>query len=100
MSKDKLSLEQALQSYRVMHTPTRLSWKQHWVNETFSNSNIMKCPEDEKKQLEDIYSPVLEQQLIEQSFSSVKTSQFNSLIFFTIINFLKQIFSILHYHRE
>ena len=50
MSKDKLSLEQALQSYRVMHTPTRLSWKQHWVNETFSDSNILKCPEDEKKQ--------------------------------------------------
>ena len=52
MSKDKLSLEHALQSYRVMHTPTKLSWKQHWVNETFSDSNILKCPTAERKQYE------------------------------------------------
>lgn len=50
MSKDKLSLEHALQSYRVLHTPSRFSWKQHWVEETFSDINILKCPEDERKQ--------------------------------------------------
>ena len=50
MSKDKISLEQALQSYRVMYTPAYLSWKQHWVQETFSDINILKCPDDERKQ--------------------------------------------------
>lgn len=50
MSKDKLSIEQALQSYRVMHHPAHLSWKQHWVQEAFSDINILKCPDDERKQ--------------------------------------------------
>lgn len=36
--------------------------------------------EEEKKQLEEIYSPILEEQLIDQSFSSVKTEQNNSYI--------------------
>lgn len=48
--KDKLNLEQSLQAYRVMNTPTKFSWKQHWAQETFSNPNVMLCPEDERKQ--------------------------------------------------
>ena len=32
-----ISLEQSLQAYRVMSTPTQLSWKQHWANEVFTN---------------------------------------------------------------
>lgn len=48
--KDKLNLEQSLQAYRVMNTPTKFSWKQHWAQETFSNPNAMLCPESEWKQ--------------------------------------------------
>lgn len=48
--KDKITLGQALQAYRVMNTPTRFSWKTHWAQETFSYPNAMDCPEDEKKQ--------------------------------------------------
>ena len=45
-----VSLEQALQSYRVMNTPTKYSWKQHWAQETFSNDDAMLLDEDERKQ--------------------------------------------------
>ena len=45
-----VSLEQALQSYRVMNTPTKFSWKQHWAQETFSNDDAMLLDEDERKQ--------------------------------------------------
>jgi hypothetical protein len=45
-----MSLEQSLQAYRVMNTPTQLSWKQHWANETFTNDSYIECNEDEKKQ--------------------------------------------------
>lgn len=49
MSKN-MSLEQSLQAYRVMNTPTQLSWKQHWANETFTNDSYIECNDDEKKQ--------------------------------------------------
>lgn len=50
MSNDKnLHLEQALQAYRVLHTPTQLSWKQHWVNDTFSYDELWECPQDERE---------------------------------------------------
>ena len=45
-----VSLEQALQSYRVMNTPTKYSWKQHWAQETFSNDDALLLSEDERKQ--------------------------------------------------
>lgn len=45
-----ISLEQALQSYRVMNTPTKFSWKQHWAQETFSNDDAMLLDEDERIQ--------------------------------------------------
>ena len=49
MSKN-IKLEQSLQAYRVMSTPTQLSWKQHWANEVFTNDSYMDCNDDEKKQ--------------------------------------------------
>lgn len=45
-----VSLEQALQSYRVMNTPTKYSWKQHWAQETFSNDDALLLSVDERKQ--------------------------------------------------
>ena len=45
-----VSLEQALQSYRVMNTPTKYSWKQHWAQETFSNDDALLLDPDERKQ--------------------------------------------------
>lgn len=44
------SLDKALQSYRVMNTPTKLSWKQHWAQETFSNDDAILLSPDERKQ--------------------------------------------------
>lgn len=43
-----VSLEQSLQAYRVYHTPSNLTWKQHYVTETFSNDNILQCTTDER----------------------------------------------------
>ena len=45
-----LSLEQSLQAYRVMNTPTKFSWKQHFAQEVFSNNDVLLCDDDEKKQ--------------------------------------------------
>lgn len=45
---NNISLEQALQSYRVMNTPTEFSWKQHWVKEKFSDDDLLKCTEEER----------------------------------------------------
>lgn len=45
---NKLTLEQSLEAYRVHSTPVNLSWKQHYVNETFSNDNILLCDEEER----------------------------------------------------
>ena len=44
----KVSLEQSLQAYRVYHTPSNLTWKQHYVTETFSNDNILQCTTEER----------------------------------------------------
>ena len=51
MSKD-ITLEQSLQAYRVLNTPTKYSWKQHWATETFSQNDYFKCSEEEKHQFE------------------------------------------------
>lgn len=40
MAKD-ISLEQSLQAYRVMNTPTQYSWKKHWAQEEFECDNAM-----------------------------------------------------------
>lgn len=44
-----VSLEQSLQAYRVYHTPSNLTWKQHYVTEKFSNPNILLCPKEERE---------------------------------------------------
>ena len=48
--KQNIHLEQALQAYRLLHTPSRLSWKQHLVNETFSNCDLFVCSPEERQQ--------------------------------------------------
>ena len=54
----KISLEQSLKAYRVMHAPAKFSWKQHYANETFSSPDMLSCTEDEqiqfKKRLESL----------------------------------------------
>ena len=45
-----LSLEQSLQAYRVMNTPSQYSWKQHWAQEVFDTSDMMELNEMDKKQ--------------------------------------------------
>ena len=47
---NKISIEQSLQAYRVMNTPARFSWKQHWAQETFSSLDLLLCSDDEKRQ--------------------------------------------------
>ena len=47
---NNISLEQALKSYQVMHSPARYSWKQHWAQEKFSSPDLFLCTEDEKEQ--------------------------------------------------
>lgn len=49
-NQQNISLEQSLQAYRVMNTPTQLSWKQHWANEVFTNDSYIDCNESEKNQ--------------------------------------------------
>ena len=49
---ENITLEQSLQAYRVMNTPTKLSWKQHWAQETFSNNDLLLCDANERKQFE------------------------------------------------
>ena len=45
-----ITLEQSLQAYRVLNTPAKFSWKQHWANEDFSDIDLLNCDKFEKKQ--------------------------------------------------
>lgn len=45
-----ISLDQSLQAYRVMNTPTKYSWKQHWAQEEFSENDMILLDEVDKKQ--------------------------------------------------
>ena len=47
---NNITLEQSLQAYRIMNTPTKYSWKQHWIQEVFSNDDLLKCSPEEQKQ--------------------------------------------------
>lgn len=49
MSKN-ITLEQSLQAYRVMNTPTKYSWKQHWAQEEFDSNDMFDLDEFDKKQ--------------------------------------------------
>lgn len=46
----KISLEQSLKAYQVMHAPAKFSWKQHYANEKFSSSDLLSCNENEQSQ--------------------------------------------------
>lgn len=50
MKTQNITLEQSLQAYRVMNTPSKLSWKQHWALEKFSHNDVLKCSDEERKQ--------------------------------------------------
>ncbi len=57
MSEKNTTLEQSLLAYRVIHTPTQLSWKQHYVNEMFSSDSLLKCSKEEQEK----FSPRLKE---------------------------------------
>ena len=50
MSTKQTSLEQSLQAYRVMNTPTQYSWKQHWAQEEFDSPNMMDLDAIDRRQ--------------------------------------------------
>ena len=47
---NKISLEQSLKAYQVMHAPAKFSWKQHWAQETFSSPDMLSCAPEEQEQ--------------------------------------------------
>lgn len=47
---NKISLEQSLKAYQVMHAPSKFSWKQHWAQEKFSSPDMLSCSADEQEQ--------------------------------------------------
>lgn len=54
ISTEKLSLEKELQGYRVLHTPTTFSVKQHWAKAIFSHDNFFDCTDEEKEKFHSI----------------------------------------------
>ncbi len=40
---EKLNIEDALNEYAILHTPSNLSWKQYLVKDVYSHPNIMDC---------------------------------------------------------
>lgn len=70
-----VSIEKSLQAYRVLNTPTDLSWKQHWVNEKYSNIDLLKCTRTEQlnfsKRLEECLITICSN--IKQTTGEVKT---------------------------
>ena len=49
---NRISIEQSLKAYQVMHAPAKFSWKVHWANETFSNPDLLSCSESEQRQFD------------------------------------------------
>ena len=49
-SKPNITLEQSLQAYRVMNTPTQYSWKQHWAQEQFDTNDMLELDTFDRKQ--------------------------------------------------
>ena len=39
----RLNIESALDEYKVLHTPSNLSWKQHLVKDVYTHDNILDC---------------------------------------------------------
>ena len=49
MDNNKVSLEKTLEAYRAKHVPVELTWKQHFVNETFSSDSAIELSPSEKE---------------------------------------------------
>ena len=49
-NKSNITLEQSLQAYRVMNTPTKYSWKQHWAQEQFDEIDMLELDPLDRKQ--------------------------------------------------
>lgn len=49
---NKISIEQSLKAYQVMHAPSKFSWKVHWAEEHFSNPDLLMCSESEQRQFD------------------------------------------------
>ena len=47
---NRISLEQSLKAYQVMHSPSKFSWKQHWAKEKFSSADMFNCSDEEQEQ--------------------------------------------------
>ena len=47
---NRISLEQSLKAYQVMHSPSKFSWKQHWAKEKFSSADMLNCSDEEQEQ--------------------------------------------------
>ena len=47
---NRISLEQSLKAYQVMHAPSKFSWKQHWAQEKFSSPDMLSCTAEEQEQ--------------------------------------------------
>lgn len=45
-------LDKSIQAYRVLSAPANMSWKQHWVNDTFSHDCLRDCDDFEKVQFD------------------------------------------------
>ena len=45
---EKINIEQALQEYAILHTPSNLSWKQYLVKDVYSHSNVLDCDVQER----------------------------------------------------
>ena len=50
MSTKETTLDQSLQAYRVMNTPTQYSWKQHWAQEEFNSPDMMDLDPIDRRQ--------------------------------------------------
>lgn len=49
MDNNRVSLEKTLEAYRAKHVPVELTWKQHFVNETFSSDSAIELSSSEKE---------------------------------------------------
>ena len=72
----KISLEQSLAAYRCVSTDKTLTWKQNYVNEHFSDDNILACPDEEKRRFASrLEFPVTIARSIRQLAGEVRTGK-------------------------
>jgi hypothetical protein len=80
---NKISLEQSLKAYQVMHAPARYSWKQHWAQEKFSSPDLLSCTQEEREQ----YTKRLKECTVTLT-ANVKTTNGQPVTLDTIIDIL------------